>query len=316
MGSVAEKFLSQINTNSAEIVEIEPKEIREYGGENRQQIFSYSEERVQEIADSAKIIGILDPAIVRPDPDKVAKYELLAGRHRRKAAEILGIKLPCIIRDCDDLEASVIMASSNRQREARTIMEKAWTYRFEYELLKRQGERNDLAESDNKWSIDILAENADESKKTIQRLIRLTYLIQQLCEYVENNDKRLPRMAAVELSYLPSDEQSICWCLIALNNKTISVEKAKEIRTFFEHLDYDWKQVLGEVTITNLLIDKFFWEEDKLRKKKISISISDDIAALFPECADTKAKREHIISELLIRHKDELIDLLPEDDEI
>ena len=93
------------------IVYIDPHRIREFGGADRKQRFSFSQEVVDEIVESAKILGIRTPATVRVDPDNLADYEMISGRHRLRAALKLGIKLPCIIIDCDDIEASAIMVT-------------------------------------------------------------------------------------------------------------------------------------------------------------------------------------------------------------
>lgn len=317
------------------IVYIDPHRIREFGGADRKQRFSFSQEVVDEIVESAKILGIRTPATVRVDPDNLADYEMISGRHRLRAAMKLGIKLPCIIIDCDDIEASAIMAATNRQREKITTMEKAWTYRLEYEQMRRrQGERTDLTNSQNgnkseeietnsqngnklknKTSIDILAEGSAESKNTILRLIRLTYLIEPLAQLINaNKKKQFPMMAAVEVSYLTDKEQGHIQSIIEIEKMNLSVDAAKEIRRLSKEAKEEANAELTADDIYKVMKEDNGKEtgEVKDKKKNLTFSIPSELVALFPKKADTKAKREEILLKLLTKYADELEELIEE----
>lgn len=304
------------------IVYIDPHRIREFGGADRKQRFSFSQEVVDEIVESAKVLGIQTPATVRVDPDNLADYEMISGRHRLRAALKLGIKLPCIIKDCDDIEASAIMAATNRQREKITTMEKAWTYRLEYEQMRRrQGERTDLTNSQNgnklknKTSIDILAEGSAESKNTILRLIRLTYLIEPLAQLINaNKKKQFPMMAAVEVSYLTDKEQGHIQSIIVIEKMNLSVEAAKEIRRLSKEAKEEANAELTADEIYKIMKKDNEKEtgEVKDKKKNLIFSIPSELVDLFPKKADTKAKREKILLKLLTKYAGELEELIEE----
>lgn len=329
------------------IVYIDPHRIREFGGADRKQRFSFSQEVVDEIVESAKVLGIQTPATVRVDPDNLADYEMISGRHRLRAALKLGIKLPCIIKDCDDIEASAIMAVTNQQREKKTVMEKAWTYRLAYEhIRRRQGERTDLTcaqnghkannenggQSDHKLveengaqnghrlergkkSIEILAENSEDSKNTIKRLIRLTYLIEPLAQLINaNKKKQFPMMAAVEVSYLTDKEQGHIQSIIEIEKMNLSVEAAKEIRRLSKEAKEEANAELTADEIYKIMKEDNKKEtgEVKDKKKNLTFSIPSELVDLFPKKADTKAKREEILLKLLTKYAGELEELIEE----
>lgn len=316
------------------IVYIDPHRIREFGGADRKQRFSFSQEVVDEIVESAKVLGIQTPATVRVDPDNLADYEMISGRHRLRAALKLGIKLPCIIKDCDDIEASAIMAVTNQQREKKTVMEKAWTYRLAYEHIRRRPGRptennsqngNNLEPSENnsqngnnlknKTSIELLAESSDESKNTILRLIRLTYLIEPLAQMIDTNKKKqFPMMAAVEVSYLTDKEQGHVQSIIDIEKVNLSVDAAKTIRKLSKEAKEEANAELTADDIYKVMKEDNEKEsgEVKDKKKNLTFSIPSELAELFPKKADTKAKREEILLKLLTKYAGELEELIEE----
>ncbi|MBO6150653.1 MAG: ParB/RepB/Spo0J family partition protein [Clostridium sp.] len=172
------------------------------------------DEEMQRTVESVKQYGVLTPAIARPDPD--GGYEIISGHRRMRACELAGIKtLPVIVRDMDDDTAIIFMVDANLQREHILPSERAFAYRMKMEAIKHQGERTDLSKdgtcaqvghkSDGKRSRDIVAEEAGVSKNQVSRYIRLTELIPEIRDMVD--EKKIAFNPAVELSYLKPEEQ-------------------------------------------------------------------------------------------------------------
>jgi len=167
----------------------------------------HSPEKMRELADSIEERGLIVPILVRPLDNGM--YEIVAGHNRVEASTLAGLDIvPCDIREMDDDTATILMVDSNLQRETVLPSEKAWAYRYKLEAIKSQGKRNDLtfAQLGRKLeSVEVMAETSDDSRNQIRRYIRLTYLIPQLLDKVD--EKRLAFIPAVELSYLKEQEQ-------------------------------------------------------------------------------------------------------------
>ena len=168
------------------------------------------DEKMQDLVESIRTNGILSPVLVRPVGNDV--YEMVSGHRRMHAAVILGMdRVPAIIREMTDDEAIVKMVDANIQREELLPSEKAFAYKMKLEAMRRQGNRSDLTSGQNdqklagKVSRDILAEELGESSKQIQRYIRLTELIPELLDYVDQ--KRVQFTVAVEISYIDREIQ-------------------------------------------------------------------------------------------------------------
>lgn len=166
---------------------------------------------MQETLESVSRVGILAPAIVREKQD--GRYEIVSGHRRKHAAELLGLKtLPVIIRNLSDDEAVIHMTDTNLQREEILPSEKAFAYKMKLDALKRQGQRTDLTSSQvgmklqGKQSLDIIGEAAGDSRNTVHRYIRLTELIPEMLERVDEG--KIAISPAVELSYLTKEEQT------------------------------------------------------------------------------------------------------------
>ena len=177
------------------------------------------DESMMELADSVKQHGILVPSLVRPMPD--GGYQMVSGHRRKRAAELAELPtVPCIVRELTDDEAIIIMVDSNLQREQVLPSEKAFAYKMKLDAMKRQGQRTDLTfgplgqKSVAVNSRNDLAAEAPDSARQIQRYIRLTNLVPELLDMVDNSvlkEKGQLQMAlrpAVELSYLSKDEQN------------------------------------------------------------------------------------------------------------
>ena len=201
---------------------------------------------MQEMTESVKQYGVLVPALVRPKPD--GGYEMVAGHRRKKAAELANLtEIPCIVRQLTDDEATIIMVDSNLQREQILPSEKAFAYKMKLDAMKRQqGERTDLTcatvlhKLDSKRSRQILAEQSGESHEQIRKYIRLTNLIPEILELVDNSvlkDAEMLQIAlwpAVELSYLRKEEQADLFAIIDELECTPSHAQAIKIRQMSE----------------------------------------------------------------------------------
>lgn len=160
------------------------------------------DEKMAETIDSIRISGVLVPGIARPR--ETGGYEIISGHRRHRGAQLAGLAtMPILIKELSDADAKIIMVDSNIQREDLLYSEKASAYRMKYEALKEKG----LADTEGEKRLDqALAEKSGESRNTIQRYIRLTYLIPELMNLTDN--KKLGFIAASDLSYLTVEEQN------------------------------------------------------------------------------------------------------------
>lgn len=166
--------------------------------------------KMDDLVESIRNNGVLSPVLVRPIDEDT--YEMISGHRRLHAAKIVGLEMiPAIVREMDDDAAVLAMVDSNIQREELLPSEKAFAFKMKLEAMKRQGSRTDLTSGQNgqklngKVSRDLLAEQSGESSKQIQRYIRLTELIPELLDLLDN--KRLQFIVAVEISYISKDIQ-------------------------------------------------------------------------------------------------------------
>ena len=203
------------------------------------------DESMTELADSVKERGILSPVLVRPMQD--GSYQMVAGHRRKMAAELAGLPtVPCIVRELTDDEATIIMVDSNLQREQVLPSEKAFAYRMKLDAMKRQGQRTDLTcatplhKLSGKKSREVLAEQSGESHEQIRKYIRLTNLVPELLDMVDNSvlkEKDKLQMAlrpAVELSYLTENEQNALLEIMDGEDCTPSHAQAIKMRGFSE----------------------------------------------------------------------------------
>ena len=196
-------------------------------------------DELKDMAESIKEKGVLSPALVRQKDD--GRYEMISGHRRKKASELVNKDtIPCIVRDLTDDEATIIMVDSNMQREKVLRSEKAFAYKMKLDALSHQGKRTDLT-SDQvgpklSRSNEMLSNNVGESVSNIKRYIRLTYLIPELLDYVDNSiikDKDKLSIAlspAVEISYLSKEEQQSLLDYIDFNQITPSQSQAISLK--------------------------------------------------------------------------------------
>ena len=198
-----------------------------------------------ELADSVKQYGVLVPSLVRPMPD--GSYQMVSGHRRKRAAELAGLPtVPCIIRELTDDEAIIVMVDSNLQREQILPSEKAVAYKMKLDAMKQQGMRTDLTsvplaqKSGSKTSRQLLGEQVGESQDQVRRYIRLTNLIPELLDMVDNSvlkeagKLQMALRPAVELSYLPKAEQTALLEVMEGEIRTPSHAQAIKMRTFSE----------------------------------------------------------------------------------
>ena len=193
------------------------------------------DDKMLETIESVRDHGVLVPALVREKP--TGGYEMISGHRRKMASELAGKEtMPCIVRNLSDDQAVIVMVDSNLQREEILPSEKAFAYKMKLEVMKRQGQRTDLTslllatKLKGKRSDELLGEQVGESKDQIRRYIRLTYLIPEILEMVD--DKKISMRPAVELSYLPKEEQEILYDTMESEACTPSHAQAIKIRKF------------------------------------------------------------------------------------
>lgn len=195
------------------------------------------DEEMQQMAESVKEHGVLVPALVREKPG--GGYEMVAGHRRKRAAELAELpEIPCIVRNLTDDEAIIVMVDSNLQREKILPSEKAFAYKMRLEAMERkQGQRNDLTSANDlqklakrQTSRDKVAEKAGKSHETIRLYIRLTYLLPEILDMVD--DGKIALRPAVELSYLAEKEQHFLLDTMFSEDCTPSHAQAIKMRKF------------------------------------------------------------------------------------
>lgn len=232
-------------------------------------------DELKQLEESIKQNGILSPAIVRKKED--GRYEMVSGHRRKFACEKLGLKsIPCIVKDLTLDEATIFMVDSNLQREKLLPSEKAFAYKMKYDALKNQRDVNQHDTSVRQVgtvirSDDLLAAKSDDSARQIHRYIRLTNLVPELLEMVDNSElKQSPSIAfnpAVELSYLTEDEQRDLVDVIDENLATPSLSQAIQMKNLSKEngLSMDDIQDILDQEKPNQ-INKFKINEEKLYK--------------------------------------------------
>ena len=208
------------------------------------------DESMQRTVESVEQYGVLSPLIARPRPE--GGYEIISGHRRQHAAQLAGLDtLPVIVRNMDDDAAVLLMVDSNLQRENILPSERAFAYKMKLEAIKNQGARSDLTSGQivqkSKLSIERVAEDAGEGYKTVQRFIRLTNLIPELLDMVD--EKKIAFNPAVELSYLDESQQRDF--LEAMNDtqNAPSLSQAQRLKKLAQegHFSYDVAfAVMGE----------------------------------------------------------------------
>ena len=228
------------------------------------------DEDMAQLIESIKERGVITPATVRQKED--GRYELISGHRRKRACELAGFDtLRCEVVDLNRDEATILMVESNYQRSQILPSEKAYAYKMRLEAMKRQGFRSDLTSTPvgQKFSVEQIADKSDESKTQIQRYIRLTNLVPELLDYVDEG--RIKMRPAVELSFLDEDSQRDVVDEIDLNDATPSHDQTIRMRKFFE-----------EGKLTTEAIQAIMSEEKPNQREKIVLR-GDRVRQLIPK---------------------------------
>ena len=227
------------------------------------------DELMEQTVESIKQIGVVSPLIVRPDPE--GGFEILSGHRRLHAAQLAGLEtVPVIVKEMDDDAAIIFMVDSNLQRENILPSERAFSYKMKLEAMKHQGERGDLTSAQvgpKSWAAQVVAEEAGDSKSQVKRYIRLTNLIPEILDMVD--EKKIAFNPAVELSYLkPSEQKEFLEAMDyaqaspslsqAQRLKKLSQEGGCTLDAMCEVMNEIKKDELDHVTIKNEVLRKYF----------------------------------------------------------
>jgi ParB family chromosome partitioning protein len=247
------------------------------------------DEKMMDMVESIKEYGVLVPIIVRPVEN--GNYEIVSGHRRHHAAVLAGQEeIPAIVREMDEDAAVLVMVDSNLQRESILPSEKAFAYRMKLEAMKRQAGRPKENATQigqdfmrGKYSVEILSEQVNESRNQIQRYIRLTHLIPDILEMVD--DKNIAFNAAVEISYLSEREQELLQDNMDVNECSPSLSQAKRLKKYSQ-----------EGKLTEDVIDAIMTEEKETDTKLVLKG--DTIKKYFPK-EYTPMQMQQVITKLL-----------------
>ncbi len=243
------------------------------------------DEDMLNLVESIKERGVITPATVRKKEN--GRYELISGHRRKRACELARLEtLRCEVVDLSRNEATILMVESNYQRTQILPSEKAFAYKMRNDAIKKQGERTDLTSRPvgNKLSVTQLSDELGDSERQIHRYIRLTNLVPELLEYVDEG--RIKMRPAVELSYLDEDCQRDLVDEIDLNDVTPSHAQAIRMRQF-----------ANEGKLTTEVIQAVMCEEKPNQKERIILS-GDKVRKLIPKNVPISQTEEYVVKAL------------------
>lgn len=266
-----------------------------------------NDEKMKEMVNSVKEYGVIMPVIVRPKDN--GTYEMISGHRRKKACELAGVKqIRCIVKDLSDDEATILMVDSNIQREEILPSEKAFAYKLKLEAMKHQGRKIDFDDNETSRPLDgklesaeIMGQEIGESARTIQRYIRLTYLIPELLEEVDN--KRIAFRPTVELSYLDEDYQYVVLNKLQYDEVSPSLSQAITLKKMQQ------EGTISEERIENLLDKEKPNQKEfiKIHNERIEkyiptkIKESGKVEEFIIQCVEEHNKREKLRQERSVR---------------
>ncbi len=237
------------------------------------------DESMTELVESIKECGLLNRIIVRPLEDKQYEYEIISGHRRVRAAELLEIKeIPAVVHFIDRDQATILMVDSNCQRENLSLMEKARSYRMKLDAIKHQGTSRQNVEK-SEVSAELISEN--DSGRTVQRLIRLTYLMPELQEFVDTGKMKM--LPAYELSFLNEEAQRDIVDRIDETESFPSHAQARRMRKAFEEGKHDYD------TVTQIMSEL---KPNQVEKLKIPM---DDIRKYVPKSMTPAEIQEYLL---------------------
>ena len=247
------------------------------------------DEDMLQLVESIKTNGVLTPAVLRQKED--GRYELVSGHRRKRACELAGLTtLRSEIKDLTRDEAVVYMVESNFQRTTILPSEKAFAYKMRNEAIKRQGERTDLTSSplgiklSGKQSLDVISQESSDSRNQIHRYIRLTFLVPELLELVDEG--RIKMRPAVELSYLDEDSQRDVVEQIDINDCTPSHDQTIRMRKMFDN---------GKLTAE--AVEAIMSEEKPNQRERIVLR-GDRVRSLIPKSVKLKDTEDYVCKAL------------------
>lgn len=238
------------------------------------------------LCESIAQYGVLSPLLARPVEHG---YEIISGHRRRAAALRLGLdKLPVLVRDMTDDEAVILMVDSNIQRENLLPSEKAFAYKMKLEAMKHQGKATS-GQVVQKWSVEVVADEAGENYKTIQRYIRLTNLAKPILDMVD--EQKIALSPAVELSYLTKQEQAELWDIMQSEYCSPSLSQAVRL-----------KKLSQKAELTPEAIFDIMSEEKANQRERVRIEVSA-IRKFFPRSYTARQMEESILKLLEERYR-------------
>lgn len=252
------------------------------------------DEKMMDTAQSIREHGVLVPAIVRPLES--GGYELVSGHRRKRGCELAGLaEMPVIIRDMDDDTATLYMVDSNIQRETILPSERAFAYKMKLEALRHQGERRDLTSSQvgmKLQALDIVGQQAGDSRNQVHRYIRLTELIPELLSMVD--ERKIAFNPAVELSYLSREEQTMLLDAMDAEQATPSLSQAQRLKKFSQEGKLTWESMSAIMS-----------EEKKSEVDKVTLT-GDKLHKYFPKSYTPRQMEDTIIKLLEGWHRKQM----------
>ena len=283
LGSVEDLFSTEEDRQSARLEKVQEIPVDQLIPFKNHPFKVVDDEAMLRTVESISQYGILSPLIARPMED--GGYELISGHRRKHAAELAGISVvPVIVREMDDDAATILMVDSNLQRETILPSERAWAYRLKMEAMKHQGSRGDLTSSQFETKLrtdEKMAQELGQSRATIQRFIRLTYLIPELLEMVDQ--KQLAFNPAVELSYLSEKQQNDFIEAMEYAQTTPSLSQAQRL-----------KKLAADGMCSLEAMCAVMSEEKKDMLDKVTFK-GDELRKFFPKSYTPKQMQETII---------------------
>lgn len=284
--SLDDLFTTEENRQEAKLEKIRDIPLSELHPFKNHPFHVRDDEAMMETADSVRQYGVLVPAIARPDPN--GGYELVSGHRRHRASELAGMEtMPVIVRELDDDAAVLVMVDSNLQRENILPSERAFAYKMKLEAMKRQAGRplkengSQVGNHFGKKSSELLAEQTGQSKNQVFRYIRLTELIPDLLEMVD--ERKIALNPAYELSFLKKEEQEQLLDAMDSEQATPSLSQAQRLKKFSQ-----------EGHLTPGVMCAIMSEEKKSEWDRVTLT-SETLRKYFPKSYTPKKMQETIV---------------------
>lgn len=277
--SLDELFSSQEERDDAKLERVRDIPLNELHPFKDHPFKIQNDDEMKRLMESIQKFGTLTPALARPLPE--GGYELISGHRRLAACQVLGIEtMPVIIREMSDDEAVIAMVDANLQREHILPSEKAFAYKMKLDAIKHQGKAS-VQVAEKLLSVEKVADDAGESKDQIRRYIRLTYLIPELLEMVDEN--KIAFNPAVEISYLEQSEQRVLLNAMELNDCTPSHAQSIRLKKLSQ------EGVLQDQTIYDILAEQKPNQQEQYKFKR------EDIRKYFPQSYTDKQVCDTVI---------------------